>query len=154
MGSWDNFLEDPTYQGADQLFWTSRTEPRQIQLVSTDISEPSDTSNGRLSSSQVSLDLNDGILVSDIAEEEQFQLERSADQQYSCPAMAPSQERTAAENSLRILDTKVRDMCNDLLPTFITSGTAHVMDRELDKIAAVRDDFRNLSQVAPDQLCR
>ena len=143
MGSWDNFLEDPTYKGVDQLFWTSRTEPRQIQIVSTDISEPSDTSNGRFSSSQVSLDLNDGILVSDIVEEEQFQLERSADQQYSCPAMAPSQDRTAAENSLRLLDTKVRDMCNDLLPTFITNGTAPVMDRELDKIAAVRDDFRN-----------
>ena len=137
-------MDNPTYQGADQLFWTSRTEPRQIQLVSTDISEPSETSisNGRLSSPQVTLDLNDGILGSDFVEE-QFQLESSADQQYSCQTMAPTQERTAAESSVRLLDTKVRDMCSDLLPTFITSGTAHVMDKELDKIAAVRDDFRN-----------
>ena len=42
-GSWDNFLEDPTYQEFDQEFWKTRGS-WQIQLVSTDISEPEDLS--------------------------------------------------------------------------------------------------------------
>ena len=44
VGSWDNFLEAATYQGLDQEFWGTRTQGscRQVQLVSTDLSEPED----------------------------------------------------------------------------------------------------------------
>jgi hypothetical protein len=105
-------LEDPTYQDPTyQEFWKSRNTPRKIQIVSTDISKPSGSSVlGGLNSSQVSLDLDEGLLeieVCDIGEDCQ---ERSEDQEFSDPAMSPTLERSAAESSLRLLDTKGRDM--------------------------------------------
>jgi hypothetical protein len=68
------------------------TTPGKIHIVSTDISEPGGSS----------------VLG------EQFQLERSEDQEFSDHAMSPTLERSAAKSNLRLLDTKVRDMCNDL----------------------------------------
>ena len=122
--------------------------------MSTDISEPCEISYlGGINSSQLSLDLNEAVIASescDIGEhcQEQFQLERSGDQLLSDPAMAPpSAERSDAESSLRELDTQVRDMISDLSPTFITQGSAPHMERDLDKIAEVRDKFRKAVRV-------
>ena len=56
--------------------------------------------------------------------------------------LIPTLERSAAESSLRLLDTKVRDMCNDLLPGFITQMFAPSMKEELKEIANVKDEFR------------
>ena len=77
-GSWDNFVEDPTYQAQDQEFWDSRSDPRKIQLVSTDISE-----------------LEDDTLLSDSGastDPDQSRLETTE--------MAPSAERVSAEETL------------------------------------------------------
>ena len=47
-----------------------------------------------------------------------------------------------AESKLRDLDTKVRDMCDDLPADLITELSAPLMQGELDKIAVVRDEYR------------
>ena len=55
-----------------------------------------------------------------------------------------SPERSAAESSLRHLDTKVRAMCSDLHPDTITKLTAPSMqDKELQVIGGARNKFRN-----------
>ena len=48
-----------------------------------------------------------------------------------------------AESKLRDLDTKVRDMCDDLPLDLITELSAPLMQGELHKIAVVRDEYRN-----------
>jgi hypothetical protein len=68
-----------TYQGIDQEFWKSRTAPRKIQIFSTEIYEPGGSSVlGGLNSSQVSLDLDEALLESEVFDigedcQEQFQ---------------------------------------------------------------------------------
>jgi hypothetical protein len=56
--------------------------------------------------------------------------------------MSPTLEISVAKSSLRLLDTKVRDMYNDLLPGFITQVSAPSMKGELKEISTVKDEFR------------
>ena len=134
-GSWDNFLDDPSYQGFDQQFWNTR-ESRQIQLVSTDISELENLSE--LNGSEFSLDLFErGQLNST----QSSQLDSPATQQVTVTAITMS-ERTTAEANLRSLDIKVMDMCEMLDPALIDQHYALSVHSELEKIIEALDKYK------------
>ena len=136
-GSWDNFLDVPSYRSSSQEFWESRSN--KIPIVSTDISDPANDSFEfeKLSSSEVSLNWNAAVI------EDEREVFQNGEEQNLCEqVMAPSSERTAAESSLRELDTRARDMCADLPADDNTELSAPLMEKELDKIGVVRDEFR------------
>ena len=120
VGSWDNFVEEPSYQSLDQEFWDSRRGYRQIEIVSTDTSEAEDLSP--LHFNQASEEL------ADLA-------------QINSPTMA--EQKSSDITKLKDLGTKVRDMCDDLDPQFISKDSAPYMAVELDKIGSARDEYRN-----------
>ena len=51
--------------------------------------------------------------------------------------------RTTTESNLRSLDTKVRDLCDELDPACIDEHSAPSMDRELEKISDAKDIYRD-----------
>ena len=124
-------MEDPSYQGFDQQFWSTRSN-RQIQLVSTDISDLEDLSG--LHSSDNSL-LNRGHLDSSLAS----QSDHLGEQEVIASTMSA---RDAAEANIRSLDSRARDMCDDLEPDQITVNSAQFMKDELKEISDVRDAYR------------
>ena len=116
-GSWDNFLEDPSYQ-ENQEFWISRSTVKKVKLVSTDISDIEDSSEWTtVTSSQVSV-LDQGIIES----------------------MSMTMIDSAA--ALRELETGVRDMCSDLDPDLVTADVAPNMTTELKHINEARNEYR------------
>ena len=118
LGTWDNFLEDPSYK-LNQEFWSSRSRNGKVQLVSTEVSDIEDTSLGIASiSSEVSV-LNQGL--------------------HNTPDMVTK----ATMESLREQGSSVRDMVSDLDPDMITSDTAPNMKEELEKINDARNKFRS-----------
>ena len=127
-GSWDNFLDSPTYQGLDQEFWGTR-QGRQVQLVSTDISELEN-----LSSSGASVNLDRRLELS--------QGDAVSDQQVTVTATNMT-DRNAIMNTLRAMETKVRDMCEELDPDLIDEFSALSMDNELQKINEAKDKYRD-----------
>ena len=131
-GSWDNYLDDPTYQGFDLQFWSTRNS-RQIQLVSTDISDLENFSEPSELSSEL---LNRGQLNTSVISD----LEILSDQEVTATTMST---RTAAETNLRSQDTRIRDMCDDLDPDFITEDSAPFMKEKLKEISDRRDIYRD-----------
>ena len=116
-GSWDNYLDDPTYKKFDSEFWSSRST-RQVQLVSTDVSDFADISLSLNSSVSEIPVLDTGMVVEN-----------------------PTME--AAAQSLKEQEVKVRDMCSDCDPDLITSDSAPSMREELTDIGSNRDQYRS-----------
>ena len=135
VGSWDNFVEEPSYQGLDQEFWDSRGY-RQIEIVSTDNSEVEDLSP-----------LHFNQAIEELSGRGQFCSNFSGTDnlmdlaKINSPTMA--EKKASAICKLKHLETKVRDMCDDLDPEFISKDSAPSMAAELDKIGSVRDEYRN-----------
>ena len=89
--------------------------------------------------------LDRGHLQSSLLSEdtqELFQLESSTDHQKPASDMS-SPDRVAAEAKLSLLDTRLRDMCDDLDPDLITEESAPSMEKELDKIGVAKDGYRD-----------
>ena len=134
VGSWDNFLEVPTYQRESQSFWATREH--RVQIVSTDISELEDPLSSCCSDESVGF-LNQGTI------------------HLSSPlgATAPSEIGSVLKDimsdmeksikSLKEKQTAVEDMCDDLDPNLITSNSASAMEREIEKIEVGRNNYRN-----------
>ena len=116
-GSWDNYLDDPTYH-IEQEFWRSRGSDRRIQIVSTDISDIEDTSFlSSLQPPQLSL-LDQGLLE------------------------ASSMALSAAEEALKEMEEDVRDKCSDMNPALIIVDTAAATKEELQEISEARNQYR------------
>ena len=116
-GSWDNYLDDPTYH-IEQEFWRSRGSDRRIQIVSTDISDIEDTSfMSSLQPPQLSL-LDQGLLE------------------------ASSMALSAAEEALKEMEEDVRDKCSDMNPALIIVDTAAATKEELQEISEARNLYR------------
>ena len=121
-GSWDNYLDDPTYQQSGHTFWASRLNGRQIQIVSTDIS---DLVNSSISTAN-SLPTN---LVP--KEAPNMTVEDNSAETWS-----------AIKSDLLEQKTDVEDMVSDCNPELITADTAPSMKEELEKINAARNEYR------------
>ena len=115
-GSWDNYLDDPTYKKFGSEFWSSRAEANKVRIVSTDVSNLSDLSESSVSANSV---LNQAQMST------------------------PDTEMEAAAESLRDLETKVSDMVSDCEPGMITVDSAPSMKEELNKIGDIRDKYRS-----------
>ena len=139
VGSWDNFLEEPTFLGNNYQFWESRAKQKTIPIVSTDVSDFDEPSLEQ-DSSILTVDLlKSSPAKLDIAHLESQLLEINL--LNTQPTM--SAEKVSTESHLRDLDLKVRDLCSDLSPSLITTHSAPSMNNELKEIASARDEFRN-----------
>ena len=139
VGSWDNFLEEPTFLGNNYQFWESRAKQKTIPIVSTDVSDFDEPSLEQ-DSSILTVDLlKSSPAKLDIAHLESQLLEINL--LNTQPTM--SAEKVSTESNLRDLDLKVRDLCSDLSPSLITTHSAPSMNNELKEIASARDEFRN-----------
>ena len=119
-GSWDNYLDDPTYK-LDKDFWDSRGAVNKVKLVSTDCSDiTSEKSETVLldTSADSYLVHNQGLLAT------------------------RNLAMDTAVEGLRDLETKVRDMVSDCDPDLITVDSATFMRDELEKIGNTRDKYR------------
>ena len=126
VGSWENYLEEPTYKRKTESFWDTRANKR-IQIVSTDISDL-DNSFSTLSSDDPVNSLNQGklcsspILPTDLVIMSEFE---------------------QAKQDLKSKQTAVEDMCDDLDVNLITSHSALSMSGELEKIEVASNNYRN-----------
>ena len=111
VGSWDNFLEPPTYQGNNKEFWTTR----QIEIVS---SESLDTPSFSLEKEDAS-SLNIGFV----------ETVKAID---SSTMSSPSKKMSDEKQEILNLEISVRDMISDLDPDMITELSAPSMGKELD----------------------
>ena len=131
-GSWDNFLEEPTYKSETQKFWDTRKQAH-IQIVSTDISELEDPFSDNSTVSSI------GLL--DCGRFDQQANSDSAQTIKSAAATMSEKEKAVEElNSLRL---EAEDICDDLDPSLITTESAASMNSEIEKIEAARNNYRN-----------
>ena len=115
IGSWDNFLEQPTYQG-DQ-FWQSRDRTQdKIKLVSTDVS---DLDNSKESSD--TLDQNCQALNHQVVG-------------IKSTSLVMEENKANMESNIKQLELKVNDAIEDLDPDLITEFTAPHMTNKLEKL--------------------
>ena len=135
VGSWDNFQQDPTFFGDNQQFWKSR----QIQIVSTDQSDLSDvsllSSKGSISTLDLLQSQQIGVLDTALLGS-QFLNQNIAESKMS-------EDKESDMSNISQLEIKVKDMCSDLDPQFITTQSAPSMKEELNEIGLIRDEYRN-----------
>ena len=135
VGSWDNFQQDPTFFGDSQQFWQSR----QIPIVSTDHSDLSDVS---LLSSKASISTLDLLQSQPVGVLDTALLESQLLDQNTIK-LRMSKNKASDLEKISQLETKVKDMCSNLSPEFISSQSAPSMNHELKEIGLVRDEYRN-----------
>ena len=117
-GSWDHYLDKPTYQIEEQ-FWASRGVGKQVQLVSTDTSD--------VTASDLSCDSTAPVKRNSLLDQALIGVTRMTGDNSE-----NSWSATLAD--LREQETEVVDMCSDCDPILITAESAPSMNAELDKI--------------------
>ena len=131
VGSWDNFLEHPTYQNCDEIFWETRNKNTyKIPIVSTDLSD--------LESSAASLNLHD---LNCLEEPQPVTIVGGITPNQLTIEMEANRDR--AMHVIKSLQERVQDTCDDLDPNLITEFTASHMSAKLNDITTARDQYRS-----------
>ena len=129
VGSWDNFLDQPTYQANGDAFWRSREK---IPLVSTEVSDLEISGISSISIHSMEGQMPTGIM-----------------QQQKNPVLQDQalqdqiRRKSNAEATIRELEEKLSDSCDDLDPDLITEFTAPHMHARLAQIGSHRDAYRS-----------
>ena len=121
IGSWDNFLESPSYELGERAFWSASRDIRKIPIVSTDISDL------------------------DFSSESSDSLIGPSDQKTSLGVeevkMAPTQGCTDAASALVTAKNCLQVAVDMLDPDEIDASYIHTVPAELESIKILNSQF-------------